>query len=188
MTQQKSNFMRKNVFIIMCSLLLISCQNDRSSIIKDATDYLNNESLIDGEFIANFESLHKDKGFKSIRIKESSNVIKVSYGGMVTCKFSYKDYSTDKKLKDLGLMEIVNDLIHTDIYHAYVDDEGVQINSSEYSGTLFSESENRKTIVSDIWGEVTIEEMLSNYSNPEKEEWAYKLNENWYVVVLQTNM
>ena len=69
-----------------------------------------------------------------------------------------------------------------------IDEDGVCIDSYLLADGFLVSASERRTLVSDFEGEVTIQTLLDNYANPQKKEWAYQVNDDWYLVYFQSNL
>jgi hypothetical protein len=162
----------------------MSCS--RKTSVKKAQKWLEKHESVNAEFINFFIKNNETTGLYAIRVTETKNVIKVSFKysikNPIYIKVDYDTYLENDELKRLGLQEVTKRVVENGLITISVFGESVEIYGKGV-GTLES-TRGLTTIASEHLGEVPLAEMLENFNNLEKDEWAYQVSKDWVLVHL----
>ena len=173
--------------LLIISFFSLGCVREKNEIeMTKRYVYENNESL--KEISEEIKKLKSNLGVIYVEKIQRKDYYKVyakndSVEGVFRFDSNGKDIGT--KNSQTAFIDIIKQIDDCGIQKISITGQGVEIFNSSY-GNLYSTS--YKTILSDFDGEVPVEKLIENYKGTSQNEWAYKLNEDWLLVNLKSNL
>ena len=180
------NFRFPQIMIIIFCLNFFGCSISREDKVRNAQFYIENYHL-DDEFIDVLLQQFKINKFFLIEIDSQ---VKISYYDSNNERkylwYTREEIDDSLSVNDVKIYSLLKRIIDRNISSVYVVNNLIELYVPDI-GFLLNVNDDRNEFYTD-YGTFSIDTFVSFFNLKEENEWAYKINNNWYLVNYQSNL